>query len=139
MRAVAFPPSGYLLATAGDHWARADGMPIPERNCPSWAATLVVSMLLSLSPDGKTLATGAGDKTISLWDVATGKELTVHLGNYYGVITNARFGPDGELVGFLQMVCWRTMVSKILIEKYVNNSSCLPKIKVWDIQHENQF
>jgi WD40 repeat protein len=38
---------------------------------------------VAYSPDGKTLASGSYDKTIKLWDVATGKELSNTILNAY--------------------------------------------------------
>jgi hypothetical protein len=32
---------------------------------------------IAWSPDGKTLASGSGDKTLKLWNIASGKEIAI--------------------------------------------------------------
>jgi len=50
------------------------------------------------SPDGKMLASGNWDKTIGLWEAATGKEvrrLTWHESDVWSVA----YSPDGKTLG----------------------------------------
>ncbi|KAG5636248.1 hypothetical protein H0H81_008651 [Sphagnurus paluster] len=57
---------------------------------------LVVS--LSYSPDGKCIASSSDDKTIRLWDVATGKLTQEPLEGHSGGVDSVAFSPDGHYI-----------------------------------------
>lgn len=52
---------------------------------------------VAISPDNRMLATGSWDKTVKIWDVASGKELKT-LGNYPSWVHSVAFSPDGQLL-----------------------------------------
>ncbi len=49
---------------------------------------------IAFSPDGKCIVSACGDKTIKVWDAATGAELTT-LRGHEGGVRSAAFSPDG--------------------------------------------
>jgi WD40 repeat protein len=51
----------------------------------------------AFSQDGKTLVTGSKDRTLKLWNVATGRELRTLVGHMESV-TSVAFSPDGKTV-----------------------------------------
>jgi WD40 repeat protein len=52
-------------------------------------------LAVAFSPDGKTLASGSRDKTIRLWEVASGKEMAA-LEGHVNWVTSVAFSPDGK-------------------------------------------
>ena len=54
-------------------------------------------LAVAFSPDGRSALSGSGDRTLKLWDVATGRELST-LAGHTAAVTSVAFSPDGGSV-----------------------------------------
>jgi WD40 repeat protein/tRNA A-37 threonylcarbamoyl transferase component Bud32 len=104
--ALAFAPDGKTFATAGADgtvklWETATGagravsplwhglQTMPQRGARVWS--------VAFAPDGRLLASGGDDRTVVLWETATGNERARLAGHTNGV-TCVSFAPDGKTV-----------------------------------------
>ncbi len=100
---------------------------IRERNQFQGDQDVVSSV--AFSPDGKTLASASTDKTIKLWNVNTGKEISTLTGHESEVIRVA-FSPDGKTLASVSwdktMKLWNVNtgkeISTLTEHQYVVNS-----------------
>jgi WD40 repeat protein len=94
-RLLAFSPDSRMLLTVGNEvylWNVPDGRHL--RSLQTRPGHTVVAV--AFSPDGKFLATAGRDDTISLWDVADGKERRIlgHPGSIWAI----SFAPNGSVL-----------------------------------------
>ena len=96
--ALEFSPDGTLLASAG---RSSDSIvPLQLWDTESKESTLLHKHTgwvnaLAFSPDGTMLASGGSDKSVQLWDIATGEPLTTFTGHSSG-INALMFSPDNR-------------------------------------------
>jgi WD40 repeat protein len=96
---VAFCPDGKTLAAGYDHedGPRHDTLrlwDLAAKKSRSLAGHSATVMALAVSPDGKTLATASYDRTVRLWDMATGKCVR-ELQGHSDPVRAIAFSPDG--------------------------------------------
>jgi caspase domain-containing protein/WD40 domain-containing protein/glucodextranase-like protein len=82
------------LFLPGAAWAQSQAEPKIRIEGP-FNSGIVYSV--AFSPDGKTIASGSGDKTIRLWDVNTGR-LIRPLAGHGGIVRSVAFSPDGKTI-----------------------------------------
>ena len=85
----------WLPAAETNHHPVGRGNPQAHRRALDGHTASVYSV--AFSPDGKTLASGSGDKTIILWDVATrSKPIGEPLTGHTDTVNSVAFSPDGK-------------------------------------------
>jgi RNA polymerase sigma factor (sigma-70 family) len=93
-----FAPDGFTVASAGDDadapvriWDVATGKELRRFEIPGHVNAC------AFSPDGKFLAAGGEERTVHLWDAATGRVLRT-LRKHPGPVTALAFSPDGGML-----------------------------------------
>jgi WD40 repeat protein/predicted Ser/Thr protein kinase len=106
---IAVSPNGRTLASLGDLW---DLTPLHHRCGLVGHKDRITD--LAIAPDSRTIATSSLDKTVKLWNVATGQELLT-LDGHTGTVRAVAFSPDGRALascgdgpgGAIEVIVWR--------------------------------
>ncbi len=86
-----------LLTTTA---AAGDELPLPDSVVATLKGHTEIVYAVAFSPDGTHILTGSFDKTLKLWETATGKEIKTFGGaaGHQNLILSVAFSPDGQLL-----------------------------------------
>jgi WD40 repeat protein len=104
---IAFSPAGNMLAAGGGvgvddvHavtrvWDVGSHQQLGAAHDPFGSGLTGAVNAVAFSPDGKILATGSGDRTVRLWNVAT--DQPIHVLKAAGYVYTLAFSPNGRLL-----------------------------------------
>lgn len=112
VRCFAFSPNSKLMATGSYNsnvrvWDTGDvangiGLRLRYNEASFLFGHKAAINCIAFSPDGKHLASGSMDKTIRIWDVATGKHILTIKASM-GVVYDVVYSPDGSMIA---AGCW---------------------------------
>lgn len=94
VHSICFGPNGQWVATASGDMVR---IWYGERKPKTLSGHTDSVYGVACSPDGKYLASGSKDKTIRVWNVETGIELTTFSG-HESFVSDIAFSPDGKRI-----------------------------------------
>jgi mono/diheme cytochrome c family protein len=120
--------SALRFAPAGDSLIAADGVPAQNgwvkvfatdtgRSSTAWLAHADTIFDLSVSRDGKQLATASGDKLVKIWELASGKEITQleHPGAILGVGFNTNATEVVTITTEKQLKIWNVKTRESVV------------------------
>jgi len=138
VNSVTFSPDGKLLASGSSDKTIKLWDPASGRELRTLTGHTGEINTVAFSPDGRLLASGAGvldgskpqgndhpaDKTIKLWDVATGREIRTLVGSA-GEITAVAFSPDGRALASSSGAIQRFERGEWILDRVV---------RLWDVE-----